>query len=77
LSQEELPERSVSVTVKKENRFTKFYTETRSELRKVVWPSRKEWVNLTIIVIAVALAVGAVLGLIDYIFERLILLIVP
>jgi preprotein translocase subunit SecE len=72
-----LPERSVSVSVKKENRFTRFYTETRSELRKVVWPARREWVNLTIIVIATAIGVGAVLGLIDYIFERLILLIVP
>ena len=67
----------MSVTVKKENRFTKFYTETRSEMRKVVWPSRKEWVNLTIIVIATSIAVGGVLGVIDYVFERLILLIVP
>lgn len=66
----------MSLTVK-ENRFTKFYTETRSELRKVVWPSRKEWVNLTIVVIATSIAVGAVLGLIDYVFERLILLVVP
>ena len=67
----------MSLTVKKENRFAKFYTETRSELRKVVWPSRKEWVNLTIVVIATSIAVGAVLGLIDYVFERLILLVVP
>jgi preprotein translocase subunit SecE len=66
----------VSITVK-ENRLTKFYTETRSELRKVVWPSRKEWVNLTIIVIVTSIGVGAALGLIDYAFEKLILLIVP
>jgi preprotein translocase subunit SecE len=66
----------VTLTVK-ENRFTKFYTETRSELRKVVWPSRKEWVNLTIVVIVTSIGVGAVLGLIDFVFERLILLIVP
>jgi preprotein translocase subunit SecE len=77
VAQEVSPERSVSVTVKKENRFTRFYTETRSELRKVVWPSRKEWVNLTIIVIVVSLSVGAMLGLIDYFFERLVLMIVP
>lgn len=66
----------MTLTVK-ENRFTKFYTETRSELRKVVWPSRKEWVNLTIVVIVTSIGVGAVLGLIDFVFERLILLIVP
>ncbi len=67
----------MSLTVKKENRFSKFYTETRSELRKVVWPSRKEWVNLTIIVIATSIGVGAALGLVDWVFERLILMIVP
>ncbi len=67
----------MTLTVKKENRFAKFYTETRSELRKVVWPSRKEWVNLTIVVIVTSIAVGAALGLVDWVFERLILLIVP
>ena len=60
----------------KENALTKFYRETKSELKKVVWPTQKEWVNLTIIVIATAIAVGAILGLVDYIFEKLILLFI-
>ncbi len=60
----------------KENALTKFYRETKSELKKVVWPTQKEWVNLTIIVIATAIGVGAILGLVDYVFEKLILLFI-
>ena len=70
----------MSVSVKESVRASKlvrFYNETRSELRKVVWPSRKEWVNLTFIVIVVSVAVGGALGLVDWVFERLVLLLVP
>jgi preprotein translocase subunit SecE len=43
-----------------------------NELRKVVWPSRQDTVHLTVVVVAVALLVGAVLGAIDIAFGRLI-----
>ena len=66
----------MSVSVK-DNRLVRFYNETRSELRKVVWPSRKEWVNLTFIVIVVSIAVGGALGLVDWVFERVVLFVVP
>ncbi|MFQ6001012.1 MAG: preprotein translocase subunit SecE [Anaerolineae bacterium] len=56
---------------KRENPVTRFLRETRSELRKVVWPSRQEATNLTIIVIAVTLTMAASLGFIDYIFSKL------
>jgi preprotein translocase subunit SecE len=73
----------VSITTKPNSfsrvteRVRKFYVETRSELRKVVWPTQKEWTNLTILVIAVSILVGAALGLVDWVFEKLILLIIP
>jgi len=56
---------------KRENTITRFLRETRSELRKVTWPSRQEATNLTVIVIAVTLTMAASLGLIDYIFSKL------
>ena len=56
---------------KRANPVTRFLRETRSELRKVAWPSRQEATNLTIIVIAVTLTMAASLGLIDYIFSKL------
>ena len=47
-----------------------FVRELRSELRKVVWPTRQEAVNLTTVVIALSAAVGAFLGGIDFIFQE-------
>lgn len=51
----------------------RWWNETESELKKVVWPSRKEWTNLTLAVIAATVATGVFLGLVDFVFERLIL----
>ncbi|MDP2728029.1 MAG: preprotein translocase subunit SecE [Dehalococcoidia bacterium] len=54
-----------------------FFQETWAELKKVVWPSRKQATNLTLIVIAVSAAVGLLLGAIDFafylVFQQLIL----
>jgi len=36
-----------------------------SELRKVTWPSRREVMNLTVVVLVVSLLLGAVLGVAD------------
>ncbi|HIV29217.1 MAG TPA: preprotein translocase subunit SecE [Candidatus Ornithocaccomicrobium faecavium] len=35
------------------------------ELKKVTWPSRKELVNYTLVVIAFMVATGIIIGLID------------
>ena len=40
----------------------RFVRDTRSELKKVVWPTREEAINLTLIVIAVSVAMGSALG---------------
>ena len=45
--------------------------EVIAELRRVTWPTREETVRLTIIVIAVSVAIGAFLGLVDIGFSRL------
>jgi len=41
------------------------------ELRKVTWPTRQEATRLTILVIAVSLAMGLLLGAVDLIFSGL------
>jgi preprotein translocase subunit SecE len=48
-----------------------FFQETWAELKKVVWPSRKQATNLTLIVIAVSAAVGLLLGTMDFAFYLL------
>ncbi len=49
-----------------------FVRDTYGELKKVVWPTREQTVNLSIVVIAVSLAVGVALGLVDWIFTQLV-----
>jgi len=46
------------------------------ELRKVSWPSRQDAQRLTVIVVAVMVIMGVVLGLLDYAFSYLIALLV-
>jgi preprotein translocase subunit SecE len=42
--------------------------ETRSELRKVVWPTRQETIRLTIVVIVISLVIGLYLFAGDILF---------
>lgn len=48
------------------SRLIQFFREVWVELQKVVWPTRKEALKLTAIVIAFSLAVAVFLGLIDF-----------
>jgi preprotein translocase subunit SecE len=43
-----------------------FIKEVRSELGKVVWPSRKETLKITFTVIIFSLVMAAFLGLVDF-----------
>lgn len=58
------------------NRVMRYWRETLGELRKVSWPTVPEARRLTVIVIIVMLSTAAVLGLLDYIFSRLVGLLV-
>jgi len=63
-----------AATKPKGSRF-RFIGETISELRKVVWLSRREIIYLTVLVLIVATVAGLILGLLDYGFTHLIGLI--
>ncbi len=52
--------------VPKENRIVQYVRETRAELRKVVWPTRQEAINLTGIVVGTILVMSIFFGAIDY-----------
>lgn len=47
-----------------------FIKDTYAELKKVVWPTREQTSNLTVLVIIFSSAVGLLLGLIDWIFTQ-------
>jgi preprotein translocase subunit SecE len=48
-----------------------FIGETIAELRKVVWPTRREAIRLSIMVAIVSIVVGLLLAAIDYGFTQL------
>ena len=43
---------------KSENKVVKFFKEVKSEMKKVAWPSRKQVVKNTLIVMAVVVLIG-------------------
>jgi preprotein translocase subunit SecE len=53
-------------------RLRTYLAEAAAELRKVAWPTRQTVVNLTLIVIAVSIAVGAYIALLDVGFTALL-----
>jgi preprotein translocase subunit SecE len=58
------------------NRVVRYWRETIGELRKVSWPTPQEAWRLTYIVIIVMLSTAAVLGFLDFLFSRLVGLLV-
>lgn len=48
-----------------------FYNDTTSEIRKVIWPDRQQTVNLTLLVIALSVIMGSLLGGIDWVLLQL------
>ena len=58
------------------NGLRRWFNETIGELRKVKWPTRKEAINLTIVVLVVSIAMAFFLGGLDFIFARLLNLII-
>ena len=60
-----------AVEVKQDNRLVRYLKETRAELRKVHWPTRKEARNLTLIVLGVTVAMSVLLGILDFVFSWL------
>jgi len=55
----------------KRSRF-RFIGETITELKKVVWLSRREVIYLSTLVLVISVAAGLVLGAIDFGFSNLV-----
>jgi preprotein translocase subunit SecE len=48
-----------------------YVRETRAELRKVVWPTREEAINLTTIVVVTIVAMSIFFGAVDFVLTAL------
>jgi len=47
-----------------------YFDETIGELRKVTWPTRKEAINLTIVVLIVMVSMSVALGFLDFLYSQ-------
>lgn len=48
-----------------------FWKETKSEVKKVVWPTPKQVLNNTLIVIVVVILAAVFIGVVDLVFKSL------
>lgn len=53
-----------------------YLKDVRAEMRHVSWPTRRQTVLYTAVVVAISLATAVYLGLLDYVFSQLVLRIV-
>ena len=58
------------------NKIVKYFRDLKSEIKKVVWPSRKQVVNNTSIVLVLCVICGVVLAGIDFGLSKLVELLI-
>jgi len=51
--------------------FGKFFRGAKAELKKVVWPTKKELINYTIVVFLVTIFIALVIAVLDGLFAQL------
>lgn len=64
--------RDVAENPRAENRFKRWYRETRAELAKVTWPTREEGLRLTGIVTVVTVISAIVIFMVDSLLSTVV-----
>lgn len=59
------------------SKITDYLKETRAEFKHVNWPTRKQTIIFTIVVIVICAITAYLLGLFDFIFARILEKILP
>ena len=55
--------------MKKSNPITTYVVDSVEELRKVVWPTKEQTIQMTIITLVFCLIFATILGALDYVFN--------
>ncbi len=62
----------MEVKKEKQNKVAKYFKDSAEEFKKIKWPTRKETINQTILVIFICAFVAIFLGLLDFGLTRLV-----
>jgi preprotein translocase SecE subunit len=57
-------------------KITEYIKETQAEMKHVSWPSRKQAVSFALIIIVVSVSTALALAFFDFIFSKLLTLLV-
>ncbi len=57
-------------------RIGKFFTDVVSEMKKIVWPSKKQTLNNTLAVVVIVVVAAVVIVLLDLAFGKLLELLI-
>lgn len=57
-------------------KLTTYIKETRAEMKHVTWPTRKQAIAYTVVVIVISLITAGYLGAFDYVFTSLLKLVI-
>ena len=60
----------VSKFVSARKNLVKFFREVRSELKRVIWPTRQQLINNTVTVLLACLVLGAIIWVADFTFGK-------
>ncbi|MBT4722921.1 preprotein translocase subunit SecE [Candidatus Falkowbacteria bacterium] len=56
----------------KENKLVTYLIESKAELKKVSWPTKKETIKYTITIVAISAFVAVFFGILNFIFTKLL-----
>jgi preprotein translocase subunit SecE len=56
----------------KNNPISNFFIDVREETKKISWPTSKQTINTTLLVVAATIVIGLYIGAIDYLLTFLI-----
>ncbi|MEK7646252.1 MAG: preprotein translocase subunit SecE [Patescibacteria group bacterium] len=56
-------------------KLNEYIKQTQVEMSHVVWPSRNQTLNFTLLVVAISILTAALLGVADFVFSKLLTLL--
>lgn len=61
---------SAQTSAKKNGRVKNYFKGVKAEMRKVIWPTKKELVNYTAVVVGISAITAIVVAILDFLVQK-------